>query len=325
VEIIYAGLLVLTASVLIYLTLTAENKVDIVANHERPAVTVDVTAAKWEWEFRYRGDGIVVRSGTVGRQPLVVPVDEAIRFNLASQDVIHALWVPEVRFKRDLIPGTVEHVTLTFTRAGLFPGQCARDRVTREPQRPRDRPLGPPLNQHQPSDLRPLLHADHTLPRPIDTDQTSLNGRPDTPNPTPRGLVFNRRRWPSIHPAPTSPATPRAPSPNKRILGQDRLERCRLPTSRETEARSCQRSKVGARALSSLITARSVKAVEDRLDRVRNVTCPGIIIGQLGWCLDEDGPDTNVHLPRRRGAADCDRFAHEPSGIARSRGDHDEV
>jgi cytochrome c oxidase subunit 2 len=124
-EISYAGLLVLTASFLIYLTLTAETKVDTVANHERPAVTVDVTAAKWEWEFRYRGDGIVVRSGTVGRQPLVVPVGEAIRFNLASQDVIHALWVPEVRFKRDLIPGTIEHVTLTFTKAGLFPGQCA--------------------------------------------------------------------------------------------------------------------------------------------------------------------------------------------------------
>ena len=124
-EISYAALLVLTASFLIYLTLTAEHKVDTVANHERPAVTVDVTAAKWEWEFRYLGDGIVVRSGTVGRQPLVVPAGEAIRFNLASQDVIHALWVPEVRFKRDLIPGTIEHVTLTFARTGLFPGQCA--------------------------------------------------------------------------------------------------------------------------------------------------------------------------------------------------------
>jgi cytochrome c oxidase subunit 2 len=124
-EIGYAGVLVLTAAFLIYLTLTAENKVDTVANRERPAVTIDVTAAKWEWEFRYRPDGIIVRSGTVGRQPLVVPIGEAIRLNLASQDVIHALWVPEVRFKRDLIPGTVEHVTLTFTQAGLFPGECA--------------------------------------------------------------------------------------------------------------------------------------------------------------------------------------------------------
>ncbi|HEX3832568.1 MAG TPA: cytochrome c oxidase subunit II [Solirubrobacteraceae bacterium] len=124
-EISYAGLLVLTASFLIYLTLAAENKDDTVANHERPAVTVDVTAAKREWDFRYHGDGIVIRSGTVGRQPLFVPVGEAIRFNLASQDVIHALWIPAVRFKRDLIPGTVEHVTLTFTQAGLFPGQCA--------------------------------------------------------------------------------------------------------------------------------------------------------------------------------------------------------
>jgi cytochrome c oxidase subunit II len=124
-EISYAVLLVLTAAFLIGLTLRAEHKVDTVANHEAPALTVNVTAAKWEWEFRYPRYGIVVRSGTVGRQPLIVPTGEAIRFNLASQDVIHSLWVPEARFKRDLIPGTVEHVTLTFTRSGRFPGQCA--------------------------------------------------------------------------------------------------------------------------------------------------------------------------------------------------------
>jgi cytochrome c oxidase subunit 2 len=39
--------------------------------------------------------------------------------------VIHSLWIPELRFKRALIPGATENVTLTFTRAGTFPGQCA--------------------------------------------------------------------------------------------------------------------------------------------------------------------------------------------------------
>ena len=39
--------------------------------------------------------------------------------------MIHAFWVPELRFKRDLIPGTTEHVTLTFTQLGSFKGQCA--------------------------------------------------------------------------------------------------------------------------------------------------------------------------------------------------------
>lgn len=121
----YAVLLACVAAFLIYLTLTAEHKVDTVASQQRPSLVVDVTAAKWEWAFRYPADGITVRSGLVGNQILVVPANRAIRFNLVSQDVIHSLWVPELRFKRDLIPGMAEHVTLTFTRTGTFAGQCA--------------------------------------------------------------------------------------------------------------------------------------------------------------------------------------------------------
>ena len=125
VEGAYAVLLTLVAALLIYLSLSTEHTVDTVASHERASLTVNVTAAKWEWEFAYPGFGIVHRSGTVGDQPLVVPADRAIRFNLASQDVIHSFWVPELRFKRDLIRGEVQHVTLTFTQLGSFKGQCA--------------------------------------------------------------------------------------------------------------------------------------------------------------------------------------------------------
>ncbi len=38
---------------------------------------------------------------------------------------MHSFWVPEAEFKHDLFPGNVQHATLTFTRTGLFPGQCA--------------------------------------------------------------------------------------------------------------------------------------------------------------------------------------------------------
>lgn len=130
----YALLLTATAAFLLYLTFTAEHRVDAVSLRERPAVTVDVTGAKWEWEFSYPRYGIIRRSGTVGRQALVVPANEPVRFNLASQDVIHAFWVPELDFKRDLIPGAVEHVVLTFTRTGLFPAQCAEFCGLRHPE-----------------------------------------------------------------------------------------------------------------------------------------------------------------------------------------------
>jgi cytochrome c oxidase subunit 2 len=130
----YALLLTATVAFLLYLTFSAEHSVDTVANRERPSLIVDVTAAKWEWQFAYPAYGITERSGTVGHAPLIVPTNEAIRLNLTSQDVIHSLWVPELRFKRDLIPGATEHVTLTFTQAGTFSGQCAEFCGLRHPE-----------------------------------------------------------------------------------------------------------------------------------------------------------------------------------------------
>jgi len=124
VEGTYAVLLACVAAFLLYLTFTAEHRVDTVANRERPAVVVNVRASKWEWTFTYPAYGFSLRSGTVGSQPLVVPAGEAVRFNLTSLDVIHSFWIPALRYKHDAIPGSVQVITLTFTR-GVFPGQCA--------------------------------------------------------------------------------------------------------------------------------------------------------------------------------------------------------
>ena len=120
----YAVLLACVAAFLLYLTFTAEHRVDTVANRERPAVTVDVTASKWEWTFTYPAYGFSVHSGTVGRQPLVVPANEPVRFNITSVDVIHSFWIPALRYKHDAIPGSTQVATLLFSK-GVFPGQCA--------------------------------------------------------------------------------------------------------------------------------------------------------------------------------------------------------
>ena len=74
-------------------------------------VVVDVVGAKWEWHFNYPAYGINRYSGTVGRETLVVPTNEAVRFRLISRDVIHEFWVPELRYKHDLIPGFPQSVT----------------------------------------------------------------------------------------------------------------------------------------------------------------------------------------------------------------------
>jgi cytochrome c oxidase subunit 2 len=130
----YAVLLALTVAFLLYVTFSAEHQVDTVANHERPAVTIDVSAGKWEWTFTYPAYGFSVHSGTVGHQPFVVPTNEPVRFNLTSVDVIHALWLPELRYKHDLIPGSTQVATLDFPTAGTFGGQCAEFCGLRHPE-----------------------------------------------------------------------------------------------------------------------------------------------------------------------------------------------
>lgn len=125
VEGTYAVLLSLVVAFLLYLTFSAEHRVDTVANQQRPAVTVNVIGAKWEWTFVYPNYGITHHSGTVGRQPLVVPAGEPVRFNITSVDVIHAFWIPHIDYKHDAIPGSTQVTTLTFSRAGLFQGLCA--------------------------------------------------------------------------------------------------------------------------------------------------------------------------------------------------------
>jgi cytochrome c oxidase subunit II len=121
----YALLLALVVAFLLYLTFSAEHQVDTVSAQERPALTIDVIASKWEWTFRYPAYGITVHSGQTGVTPFLVPAGEPVRFRLTSVDVIHAFWIPELRYKHDAIPGSTQVFTLDFPRAGLFSGQCA--------------------------------------------------------------------------------------------------------------------------------------------------------------------------------------------------------
>ncbi len=125
VEGAYAAILVCVIAFLLYETFSAEHQVDTVAAREPPQLTVNVYGAKWEWRFAYPAYGIDRYSGTIGHETLVLPAGEAIRLRLISRDVIHEFWVPELRYKHDLIPGGTQEITVAFPRTGTFPGQCA--------------------------------------------------------------------------------------------------------------------------------------------------------------------------------------------------------
>jgi cytochrome c oxidase subunit 2 len=124
-EALYALVLVCIAALLLWRTYSTEARED----HARaaPAVTIDVTAARWHWRFDYRGTG-VTQLGTDRTPPtLVVPAGQPVRFTIISIDVIHAFWIPVRRFKRDANPGKRSSFELTFPATGFWRdgGECS--------------------------------------------------------------------------------------------------------------------------------------------------------------------------------------------------------
>jgi cytochrome c oxidase subunit 2 len=62
---------------------------------------------------------------------LVLPAGKRIEFQMASADVVHAFWVPEFLFKRDVMPHPIENNSVNrfqveeITKTGAFVGHCA--------------------------------------------------------------------------------------------------------------------------------------------------------------------------------------------------------
>jgi cytochrome c oxidase subunit 2 len=97
-----------------------------IQRHETPQVTIKVEGFQWQWTFLYLNEGIFVSGKTLVRPAvLVLPVDEPVRIQLTSRDVVHSFFVPDLLFKRDAIPGRTSTFTFTPTQLGTFPAQCA--------------------------------------------------------------------------------------------------------------------------------------------------------------------------------------------------------
>ena len=80
------------------------------------ALVIKVTGQQWLWAFEYP-------DGTQSAE-LVVPVNQNLRMEMTSPDVIHSFWVPEWRIKQDVVPGLTTHVDYTTDREGVFSLQC---------------------------------------------------------------------------------------------------------------------------------------------------------------------------------------------------------
>ncbi|HPU14040.1 MAG TPA: cytochrome c oxidase subunit II [Aeromicrobium sp.] len=101
-----------------------------------PDHTVEVVGSKWQWTFNYldggpSGETVFDEGDTANLPELWLPVNESVKFELVSPDVIHSFWVPEFYFKMDVVPGKIpgkdgsNSFTMTPNREGVFTGRCA--------------------------------------------------------------------------------------------------------------------------------------------------------------------------------------------------------
>ena len=129
IEILYTAAPLIMVLVLFYFTVETQN--EVLAEVPDPDHEITVVGHQWSWTFNYveedAVDGQTVHFvGTTAHEPtLVLPLDETVKVNLRSPDVIHSFWVPAFLFKLDVVPGRVNSFSFTPTREGTFEGRCA--------------------------------------------------------------------------------------------------------------------------------------------------------------------------------------------------------
>jgi cytochrome c oxidase subunit 2 len=87
-------------------TLVAQTNVE-------PIEEIKVNAKQWEWTFHYP-------QGNITTKELHLPQNKSVRLVLESADVIHGFYVPEFRFKQDIIPGHILDFTFTPIKQGKY-------------------------------------------------------------------------------------------------------------------------------------------------------------------------------------------------------------
>jgi cytochrome c oxidase subunit 2 len=142
---------VITAVVFITLGLMGQSVWASLRLHDAPpgSYSVEVVAQQFQWNFHYAGkDGKYGRTDPqliddaalnfVGLDSsdaaaaddavttaLVIPVNRPVELRLRSKDVIHNFWVPQLRFKQDLVPGMEIKVHFTANKVGKYELACA--------------------------------------------------------------------------------------------------------------------------------------------------------------------------------------------------------
>lgn len=78
----------------------------------------EVRAQRWQWSFKHPGD-----LEWFDRE-LWVPINKPVQLTMSSEDVLHSIFIPEFRVKRDVLPGRAQTVWFIPTMLGVFDIFC---------------------------------------------------------------------------------------------------------------------------------------------------------------------------------------------------------
>jgi cytochrome c oxidase subunit 2 len=82
-------------------------------------MVVEVIGQQFSWQFRYP------QQENLSSNELHLVVDQPVRFEITSLDVIHSFYIPAFRAKRDATPGQVSELVVTPNKIGRYPVRCA--------------------------------------------------------------------------------------------------------------------------------------------------------------------------------------------------------
>ena len=84
----------------------------------RDTIDIYVTGKQWMWKVQHS-------AGRREMNELHVPTGRSIKLILASEDVIHSFYVPALRLKHDVVPGSYQTFWFEATRPGRYHIFCA--------------------------------------------------------------------------------------------------------------------------------------------------------------------------------------------------------
>lgn len=82
------------------------------------SMEIRVTATQWNWAFTHP------RGQCQTNNVLVVPVDQPVQLTMSSAQVLHSLYVPAFRVKRDVLPNRYTTLWFEATRLGEYDLFC---------------------------------------------------------------------------------------------------------------------------------------------------------------------------------------------------------